>query len=337
MTALRRAPASARHAFALAFDLAIRRDPVQSLVVPFVLRAPWLATAALLPPIDEARAPLMVALLALVASLGDFVVQLVVGSMLRFRARSVYGAPEGAAPAPAGECYTRGVRRVPWLAVTEIARNVLIGFVSAFSLVPLVFLDWTDGPPPLTSILVAVAFGALLLLPAVFVGYRLALATESIVLRTPHTWDAFADSWRLTARRFFGWLEMLVATFGLMFVAIVLAGLASVAVPNLGTHERAAVLLLVAYAILPVVQYAWTFFYLGLVEQEHPAVEAAPAYASAGTPAWPTRAPAERPAGEPRDPVAPHPGDPAGLWPGSEEPVWRPPGPDDPAAPGPRT
>ena len=38
-----------RNAFALAFDLAVRRDPLQSLWVPLLLHAPWLVASMLLP------------------------------------------------------------------------------------------------------------------------------------------------------------------------------------------------------------------------------------------------------------------------------------------------
>ena len=53
-----------------------------------------------------------------VALLGDFLVSLLVASMLRFRARSVYNAAPGAGPAGALECYGRALKRVPWLLAT---------------------------------------------------------------------------------------------------------------------------------------------------------------------------------------------------------------------------
>ena len=56
MSPHRRPPISARHAFALAFDLAVRRDPVQSLLVPFLLRAPWILALAVLPPLVRQKA-----------------------------------------------------------------------------------------------------------------------------------------------------------------------------------------------------------------------------------------------------------------------------------------
>ena len=40
-------PVSARHAFALAFDLAVRRDAVASLFVPLLLRAPFILVVVL--------------------------------------------------------------------------------------------------------------------------------------------------------------------------------------------------------------------------------------------------------------------------------------------------
>ena len=39
---------SSRQAFASAFQLALRHDPLQSLLVPFLLRAPWAVAAAII-------------------------------------------------------------------------------------------------------------------------------------------------------------------------------------------------------------------------------------------------------------------------------------------------
>ena len=69
-----RFPVSVRHAFALAFDLAFRRDPLHSLVIPFLLRAPWVMVFGMLPPIaaGSERIPGWLVLLGIILLLGDF-------------------------------------------------------------------------------------------------------------------------------------------------------------------------------------------------------------------------------------------------------------------------
>ena len=119
-----RLPVSTRHAFALAFDLAVRRDALQSIAIPLLLQAPWILALGVLPPLQDADRPWLVFSLWITAQLGAFLVWLLVSAMLRFRARSVFNTPPGERPAPVTECYARGLRRVPWLLVTEIVRNV---------------------------------------------------------------------------------------------------------------------------------------------------------------------------------------------------------------------
>src|SRR5947207_8829501 len=114
-------PVSARRAIALALELA-RRDPVQTVVVPLLLRAPWIITLGMLTPGDDSEFPRRALLLGSVALLGDYLALMITSAMLRFRALSVWEGPPGAAPAPALECYGRGLRRVPWLIVTEFVR-----------------------------------------------------------------------------------------------------------------------------------------------------------------------------------------------------------------------
>ena len=248
----RRLPISTRHAFALAFDLAVRRDAVHSLLVPFLLRAPWSLALVLLPPADEGAATGQVLALTSLALLGDFVTLLVVSAMLRLRARSVFNTPPGVRPAPAGECYAQGLRRVPWLFVTEALRNL------------------------------SIIFGTFLfVVPAVFLGYRLSFATEAVVLNEPNTSEAFRRSFRLSEGRFERWVEMIVVS-GALGLAAVFAGAALCVVAgrtNLNTVLWVAQLL--TAAITPIIQYAWTFFYLRLVEGdvESPGVEVEPAYA----------------------------------------------------------
>src|SRR5262245_59583944 len=120
-----RSPISARHAFALALDLAVRRDAVQSLLVPFVLHLPWIVAQL---HVASPDAPGGLASRALflnsVVLLGDFLVSLLVAAMLRFRARSVFNTRAGSRPAGARECYLRALGRLPWLFVTELLRNL---------------------------------------------------------------------------------------------------------------------------------------------------------------------------------------------------------------------
>src|SRR5512145_3402257 len=197
MSLHRRPPISARHAFALAFDLAVRRDAVQSLLVPLLLHAPWLTLQAVLPGPDEPGG-LTVGnlLLNTIVLAADFLVSLLVAGMLRFRARSVYNASGTTAPAGVLACYARALRRLPWLFVTEVLRNLAL-------------------------------FGAglFLVLPGVWVSFRLSLATEAVVLRETTAFGAFARSFALTPARLERWLEMTA-----MSVVVVLAVLFACAV-----------------------------------------------------------------------------------------------------------
>jgi hypothetical protein len=247
-----RLPASTRHAFALAFDLAVRRDALHSLVVPLLLRAPWIVALALLPPLDQTEQPGRVMLLSSVALLGDYLMLMVVGAMLRFRARSVFNTPPAAHPAPALECYARGLRRLPWLIVTEIVRNLALLFATFFFVVP-----------------------------AIVLGYRLAFATEAVVLDEPHLSGAFQRSFRLSSGRFERWFEMIVVSVFLALAAVFAVTVLSLLVPGAGVTTWVAICWLLVTAFTPVIQYAWTFFYLRLVEADAELVEVGPAYAGA--------------------------------------------------------
>lgn len=228
-----------RRAFALAFGLAIRRDPLHSLLVPFLIRAPWSVALAMLPSADEGPVSSGVLMISSALLLVDFVLLLVVAAMLRVRALGVFRAlPEIRLP-PAGECYARGVRRVPWLFATEVVRNMAIVFAMPF-----------------------------LVLPAIFLGFRLSFATEAVVLHEKNLAEAFSRSFRLTRGRFERWVEMIVASV-LIVLGIAFAGaVLSVLFPRLGTPAWVAITWLAITAITPVIQYAWTFFYLRLVEVE---------------------------------------------------------------------
>src|SRR6266540_2995799 len=137
-----RPPVSTRRALALALDLALRRDPLQSLVIPLLLRAPWILTLALVSPGEESGRPARVLLLGSVALVGDYLALTITSAMLRFRALSVFDAAPDARPAPALECYARALGRVPWLVVTELVRYVGAVFGLFFLIVPGVYLGF---------------------------------------------------------------------------------------------------------------------------------------------------------------------------------------------------
>jgi hypothetical protein len=250
-----------RHAFALAFDLAVRRDALHSLVVPLLLRSPWILALALLPTPGESDQPGRVMALTSAALIGDYLMLLVVTAMLRFRARSVFNTPFEVAPAPALACYARGLRRVPWLFVTEVVRNAAIAFAVPF-----------------------------LLIPALFLSFRLSMATESVVLDSRQLSAAFRHSFRLTEGRFERWLEMIVTSV-VVVLSLVFSGAAmSLLIPGPGVTTWGAIIWLFITAITPIIQYAWTFFYLRLVEVEGAGVEAGPVYAAASPAAGTTPA-----------------------------------------------
>jgi hypothetical protein len=240
-----------RHAFALAFDLAVRRDALHSLVVPLILRSPWVIALFVLPPLEESGHPGQVKLLASAALLGLFLTWIAVDAMLRIRARSVFNTPPGTRPRPVLECYARGIRRLPWLYVTEFVRNLGITFGLGCFVVP-----------------------------GVVLGYRLAFATEAVVLDDRGLAPAFGHSFHLARGRFERWLEMILVSVTMMLGALFLATLIAVLVGRLPWSTWLTVGALMVVALFPVIQYAWTFFYLRLVEVEWPEQEAAEALAS---------------------------------------------------------
>jgi hypothetical protein len=259
--ALRR-PVSTRHAFALAFDLTLLRDPFHSLVVPFLLRAPWILAVILLPATGEGRPPMPVVVVSMVALLGGTISWLAVDAMLRVRARSVYNTPHGTPAAPALECYEHGLRRLPWLYLTEFVRGLAM----------------------------ALGFG-MFVLPGVYLAYKLAFCTEAVVLDERHTAGAFQHSFQLSRGRFERWLEMVVVSVLLVLGVLFFGTVLSLAVRWLSFDTWKNVTLMLLVALWPVFQYAWTFFYLRLTELEEPRMqEVGPFYASSAL-GGPWRAP----------------------------------------------
>ena len=262
MTTRLRRPVSTRHAFALAFDLAVRRDALQSLVIPLLLRAPWVIAMILIPPPSESGAPGRTVLIWSMAALGDALTALTVDAMLRVRARSVFNTPREVNPAPATECYARGLARVPWLFVTETVRGMLI----AGGLV-------------------------LLFIPGLWVAFRLAFATEAVVLGDLNLSAAFRRSFRLTDRRLERWLELIaLSVMSVLSVLFVLAVFLFVFFRGVPSEAWGGIGYLAAIAVWPVLQYAWTFFYLRLAEVEEQGIEVGPLYAVATTTGNPIQA-----------------------------------------------
>lgn len=245
-----RPPVSTRHAFALAFDLAVRRDPVHSIVVPLLIRSPFFLAAGLLAAPDGERPhPLAYA----VVSIGFPFTTWTVDAMLRFRARSVFNRPGDAQPDAVIACYRHAVGRLPWLYLTEFVRNVAVAFGMGFFAV--------QGAGPLIAVASAV--------PGIWLGYKLGFATEAVVLDEPHLAAAFQRSWHLSRGRFERWLEMIVISVAVALGVFFVAATAVWALqPHIPTLTWALVSFVAPLACFPIIQYAWTFFYLRVVEAD---------------------------------------------------------------------
>lgn len=240
-------PVSARHAFALAFDLAVRRDALTSLVVPLLLRAPWILIPALLQPLEHTDLPAWVYVLSAAAMIVDYLLLLVTSSMMRFRARSVFNTAASVHPEPALACYARALGRLPWLFVTEVVRNIVL-FAATF----------------------------FFLIPGLFLGFKLSCSTESVVLDEKDTVRAFGRSFRLTEGRFERWLEMVTISALIGLGLILFMTLVALVFPAPGFSIWFAATQVALTLVTAVIQYAWTFFYLRLVEVEAPLVEEGP-------------------------------------------------------------
>lgn len=248
MSPLRRLPISARHAFALAFDLAVRRDPLQSLWVPLLLHAPWLLASALLPfPTEYDQFTRGTMITQSIIMVGETITWLTIGAMLRFRARSVFNTPPSTHPAPLLECYSRGFRRIFWLYVSEFARYAVIfgGFVFLF-------------------------------FPGMWLAFRLSMVTEAVVLRERNTVRAFTYSFRVTDGRLERWLEMIVGSVGLLMAFPFLCVIGFLVTPGSPWSPWVAASLFLMVPVMSIVQYAWTFFYLRLEEIDVPRIVSMP-------------------------------------------------------------
>jgi hypothetical protein len=282
-TERRRLPISTRHAFALAFDLAFRRDPIHSLLVPVLLRAPWGVALAVMPDVDTEHVSAKVVLLATIALFGDFLTSLVIGAMLRLRARSVFNTNPAVRPAPVGECYAQGMRRVPWVVVTEVARYTLLAGTASLIVLPPAFIRFSTDHALFdlgrNLLLLAVAF--LMALPFFSLAHRLGVATEAVVLQEKDTGGAFQSSFRMMKGHFERWFELVLVGGILLLAPVLLLAALSLPIPALLGVPGKVILLAFELAMWSVIQYAWTFFYLRLVEIEQPPlVEPMPMFAA---------------------------------------------------------
>ena len=280
-----RLPVSTRHAFALAFDLAFRRDPLHSLVVPLLLRAPWSIAIGLISPLILAGGVTgWVVLVGSLLLLGEFLTWLVVNAMLRLRARSVFNTAPHVAPMPAGAGYRAGFRRVPWLIVTELVRTFCLGLAATIAVLPatLVRVTMESFLQDLGRNVILVVVTVCLALPVVMLGCRLGVATEAVVLDDHDLGGAFTHSFALMAGRFERWFELIVGS-GLVVLAVaLLCAVLTFVSPLLAGPAGLSALWLLLVFITPVIQYAWTFFYLRLTEVEHLAADAGAPVPDAG-------------------------------------------------------
>jgi hypothetical protein len=273
MSHAHRPPVSTRHAFALALDLAFRRDPLHSLVVPLLLRAPWAIAAGMLPPTDvETGVPPRLLMTASLILLGDFLTLLVVSAMLRIRARSVFNTAPGVTPMRVGECYRRGFRRIPWLVVTEVVRTFLLGLAASFAVIParLLRLTLSTFMHDLGRNLMLIVIAACLILPFLLLNCRLGVATECVVLDEHDLSDAFIRSWRLMGGRLERWFELILGSAGVVLAVALMCAVFTLVLPALAGPAGVTALWLLIIFVTPVIQYAWTFFYLRLVEVDVP-------------------------------------------------------------------
>lgn len=291
-----RFPVSVRHAFALAFDLAFRRDPVHSLVVPFLLRAPWVLVFGMLPPIasGSGSVPGWMVLLGCILLIGDFLTLQVVSGMLRFRARSVFNTAPGVPPMAAGESYRLAFHRIPWLLTTEVVRNLSLALAASLAAFPasLVRITMESVLQDLGRNVILLVVTVCLALPVVLFGCRLAVATEAVVLDDPDLAGAFIRSMRLMTGRFERWFELIVASGLLVLVVALLVAVMTLASAVFAGPAGVTALWLLIVFVNPVILYAWAFFYLRLREGEPMAEEPTSGEGGIAEP----HAPASRPA-----------------------------------------
>ena len=184
-------------------------------------RAPWALTLALLPPLDTVDDPSPTLALGSLALLRDFITWLLISSMLRIRAQSVFNTPRAIRPAPVGERYARRLRRTPWLLMTEVVRNAMLGIAAYCSFLPTAYLRLgaTTFFRDLSHNFLQIAAAVTLLMPTLFLGFRLGVATEAVVLTDRDLGSAFQRSFGMMQGRFERWFELVVAS-GVLILAL---------------------------------------------------------------------------------------------------------------------
>jgi hypothetical protein len=209
---------------------------------------------------------------------------------------------------PASDSYRRGLRRIPWLIVTETVRNVALALSASFSILPAVLVRLSAATffHDLGRNLVLLVVAACLTLPFLLIAFRLAVATECVVLDEHDMAGAFLHSFRLMRGRSERWFELVAGSAALIITVALVYAFTTVMFPVLGGPAGVSVFWLLIIAVTPIIQYAWTFFYLRLAEIEAPVLhEVGPFYASASaapsavTPSAAAQASPTRPNGAP--------------------------------------
>ena len=302
MPTTRRLPVSSRHAFALAFDLAVRRDWLHSLLVPLALQLPWVVLLLFLPALHGT--PVQIVFLVLLrasALLGLWLTGVLISAMLRFRARSVFhtGPLE-----PIAACYAQGVRRMSALICTEVLRAASLVLGGFLLFLPGLFLgfkfsmatetvvlrgerpQWRGETRALFFVLAipVVAIPLLTLVPYLMVASRLwllwlivgGLEVATILLERDALFGqllgmgavpALKRSFLLTEGRWERWLEMIAISVMLIMPIWFLMTLCALLTPGTWSAWFSLGSWLTQASLL-VIQYAWTFFYLRLEDSE---------------------------------------------------------------------
>jgi hypothetical protein len=151
---------------------------------------------------------------------GDFITLLVIGAMLRFRARSVFNRRPRCAGA-------RGRVLCAWPAPHPVAvhhrggAQCVLGLAAYCTFLPTAYLRLSPETffQDLSHNFLQLAVALSLLVPTLFLGFRLGVATESVVLDEHDLAGAFQRSFRMMRTHFERWFE-LVAASGALVLAL---------------------------------------------------------------------------------------------------------------------
>ena len=114
---------------------------------------------------------------------------------------------------------------------------------------------------------------------------------RSVVLDERHTAGAFQHSFHLSRGRLERWLEMVVVSVLLVLGVLFFGTVLSLVVRWLSFETWKSVTVLLLVALWPVFQYAWTFFYLRLIEMEEPRMQETGPFHASSTLGGPWHAP----------------------------------------------